>query len=121
MWFIIDSCGIGCCVATYCIMTFVSTLVIKVSILPLGKESYINSGLCIIIYLLFLILAGLSHLRCMITDPGAIPKNSVLVSSEDGQKNNGTICLRCKCSKSSRTHHCSICERCILKMDHHCP
>lgn len=31
------------------------------------------------------------------------------------------ICRRCKSFKPDRAHHCSICNRCILKMDHHCP
>lgn len=29
-------------------------------------------------------------------------------------------CRRCKCFKPARAHHCSICNRCIVKMDHHC-
>lgn len=121
MWFIIDSCGISCCVATYCIMSFVSILVTKVSILPLGREGHINPTICILIYLLLLILGGLSHFRCMITDPGAIPKNTVQISLDPSEKIPSQLCLRCKCNKSLRTHHCSICERCISKMDHHCP
>ncbi|KAK2876980.1 hypothetical protein Q8A67_021076 [Cirrhinus molitorella] len=32
-----------------------------------------------------------------------------------------TICKKCIVPKPARTHHCSICSRCILKMDHHCP
>ncbi|XP_051958992.1 palmitoyltransferase ZDHHC16B isoform X1 [Xyrauchen texanus] len=32
-----------------------------------------------------------------------------------------TICKKCIVPKPARTHHCSICNRCILKMDHHCP
>merc|ERR1719422_894717 len=30
-------------------------------------------------------------------------------------------CEKCLCIKPDRSHHCSVCERCTLKMDHHCP
>ncbi|KAI2556841.1 ZDHHC16 isoform 16, partial [Pan troglodytes] len=32
-----------------------------------------------------------------------------------------SICKKCIYPKPARTHHCSICNRCVLKMDHHCP
>ncbi|KAI8085175.1 DHHC palmitoyltransferase-domain-containing protein [Halteromyces radiatus] len=31
------------------------------------------------------------------------------------------FCDICKCFKPARTHHCSDCNVCVLKMDHHCP
>ncbi|KAJ2078181.1 Palmitoyltransferase [Coemansia sp. RSA 988] len=30
-------------------------------------------------------------------------------------------CRICKGFKPPRTHHCADCDRCVLKMDHHCP
>lgn len=30
-------------------------------------------------------------------------------------------CKKCEAFKPARAHHCSICMRCIVKMDHHCP
>jgi len=33
----------------------------------------------------------------------------------------GRWCRKCWAPKPERAHHCSMCGRCILKMDHHCP
>ena len=30
-------------------------------------------------------------------------------------------CVKCNDAKAERAHHCSICDRCVLRMDHHCP
>lgn len=30
-------------------------------------------------------------------------------------------CNKCLLPKPLRTHHCSVCNKCVLKMDHHCP
>uniref|UniRef100_A0A8R1DS94 Palmitoyltransferase n=1 Tax=Caenorhabditis japonica TaxID=281687 RepID=A0A8R1DS94_CAEJA len=30
------------------------------------------------------------------------------------------FCEKCNYWKSDRAHHCSVCERCVLGMDHHC-
>ena len=96
-----------------------------------------------------------SHLAVMLTDPGAVPKDSCPleddvqeidfraanmeggVDSYNAQMNRQRtasrahipvtvkkyrkFCKRCKAFKPIRAHHCSICGRCIIKMDHHCP
>ncbi|XP_060783492.1 palmitoyltransferase ZDHHC15B isoform X2 [Neoarius graeffei] len=31
------------------------------------------------------------------------------------------FCDHCQLIKPDRCHHCSVCETCVLKMDHHCP
>ncbi|URE01368.1 DHHC palmitoyltransferase [Musa troglodytarum] len=33
---------------------------------------------------------------------------------------NTGYCTRCQNGKPARCHHCSVCQRCVLKMDHHC-
>jgi len=31
------------------------------------------------------------------------------------------FCTQCEIFKPDRTHHCRVCNQCILRMDHHCP
>lgn len=45
------------------------------------------------------------------------PPTSLTVSSSGGAR----FCKKCQGPKPDRTHHCSTCNRCVLKMDHHCP
>ncbi|XP_075750704.1 palmitoyltransferase ZDHHC2-like [Rhipicephalus microplus] len=38
-----------------------------------------------------------------------------------GPDGSARYCVLCHLLKPDRCHHCSMCRRCIMKMDHHCP
>lgn len=48
------------------------------------------------------------------TPPGRPPTAGEFIRSAS------TVCKKCIAPKPPRTHHCSVCRRCVLKMDHHC-
>lgn len=48
------------------------------------------------------------------TPPGHPPQGELITEAV-------SICKKCIAPKPPRTHHCSVCNRCVLKMDHHCP
>jgi len=63
-------------------------------------------------------------------DPGEIEPSLLDLGHEagvDAAELRGEIlermgfCGRCEVAKPPRSHHCRVCNRCILKMDHHCP
>merc|ERR1719334_1307388 len=73
----------------------------------------------------FAVLALTSHTRTMLTDPGAVPRGNATRENiaRMGYKEGQVIfkCSKCCSIKPDRAHHCSVCQRCIRKMDHHCP
>lgn len=77
------------------------------------------------------LLAIWSFLRCSLSDPGFVPEVWVEKRPEqsgptpspsfDWTPGVVTSCQKCKEPRPERAHHCSICGRCVLRMDHHCP
>ncbi|KAJ7367393.1 DHHC palmitoyltransferase-domain-containing protein, partial [Mycena albidolilacea] len=87
--------------------------------------------------LTFLIFSAL--IVCVARDPGPVmldepgasqngvgaddAESETLMNSSplDDYSAPGRWCRKCWGPKPERAHHCSICGRCVLKMDHHCP
>ncbi|CAH0402177.1 unnamed protein product [Chilo suppressalis] len=124
-WCIKDICGIICAVLTWLLILYAEFVVMMVMLLP-GLSSYpFYAYVNIFIFQSLAFLAFASHLRTMFTDPGAVPKGNATkemikqMSFREGQ----VIfkCTKCCSIKPERAHHCSVCQRCIRKMDHHCP
>ncbi|KAG1690699.1 Palmitoyltransferase ZDHHC2 [Nymphon striatum] len=115
----------------------------------LAVESNIEKALYLILYHFFLILFVWAYWQTIFTAIGTVPRDFKLESvdyerlekesSEDGQDAilnrvardlpivNRTMrggiryCEKCHHIKPDRAHHCSVCGKCVLKMDHHCP
>jgi hypothetical protein len=75
------------------------------------------SGAATVSTVAYALLCGIvyNYVMAVISRPGSV------IQCEDNN-----ACKRCfKCQgrpcKPARTHHCSICKRCVAKMDHHCP
>lgn len=92
------------------------------------------------------LLLSIAHMRAVLSDPGTVPLPQSRVDFSDihcaesgtlplknlnnlvtvviflGFKNvDWTVCTRCETFRPPRAHHCRICQRCIRRMDHHCP
>ncbi|XWS66183.1 hypothetical protein CRYUN_Cryun05aG0178100 [Craigia yunnanensis] len=82
--------------------------------------------------MIFTFLASLclfSFFVGVLTDPGHIPssylpdvEDSCSVSDQEPKKNGvqSKYCDKCAAYKPPRAHHCRVCRKCILRMDHHC-
>ncbi|CAO3688458.1 unnamed protein product [Rhizopus microsporus] len=65
------------------------------------------------------------YLLTCFTHPGSVPSRYIPRQQAyiEVKKSTHTprFCKTCNNYKPPRTHHCSICDQCVLKMDHHCP
>ncbi|XP_047453393.1 palmitoyltransferase ZDHHC7-like [Mugil cephalus] len=123
LWFIQDCCGIVCAFITWFLVFYADFVVTFVMLLP--SRSFWYAVVNGVVFNSLAVLALTSHVRTMLTDPGAVPKgNATKKHVQSLQLKPGEVVYKCpKCCsiKPERAHHCSICKRCIRKMDHHCP
>lgn len=94
-----------------------------------------------------ILLLAMAHMRAVMSDPGTVPLPQSRVdfsdihSAETGtlflrqklchtaliftnvgyEYTDWTVCTRCETYRPPRAHHCRICQRCVRRMDHHCP
>lgn len=127
-WLNMDCCGLFCAILTYA-LHFYGVYAVCFVLLPpwMGhivndKRSLTASGYFIAIsFTALAILAIVSHYQAMTTNPGAVPPDAKPLSTTTVDSQQVLrLCRRCKSFKPQRAHHCSVCGRCIIKMDHHC-
>ncbi|XP_043912169.1 palmitoyltransferase ZDHHC16 isoform X2 [Protopterus annectens] len=98
------------------VLTSSIVLIVYICVLPIILQTYplrwivwhISYGHWNLIMIIF------HYYKAASTPPGFSPQTKTAIPAV-------AICRKCIAPKPARTHHCSICNRCILKMDHHCP
>lgn len=126
--------------ALFAVITLVATVLqysfLWILIPPLQDwtSSYIMRWGLIIFHGFFFSYLFCYYLTCT-KDPGFCPPNWIPKVSKSSlqkarqrckgyhradYKMHFRFCSQCKIFKPPRTHHCTICQRCILRMDHHC-
>jgi len=64
------------------------------------------------------------YYQAVVTNPGIVTNTPKIERSEISylrENYNYRICKHCAQIKPGRAYHCSVCDCCILKMEHHCP
>lgn len=102
-----------------------------------GAHSVLAFAIIIIFHFLLIMLLW-SYFTVVSKDPGSVPENWRAVLPEEALETGSSLndrsdcvvatdgldrrafCNHCENGKPPRCHHCSVCQRCVLKMDHHC-
>jgi len=63
----------------------------------------------------------ITHTLSMVTNPGFVNQEKLKTEKLKNKIDQLPYCKKCEAPRPFKCHHCSTCQTCILKMDHHCP
>eukprot|EP00980_Cylindrotheca_fusiformis_P031280 scaffold26118_cov171-Cylindrotheca_fusiformis.AAC.1 len=139
-WLNKDCCGLFCAFLTYCLHIY-GVYAVCMILLPPWMSTLDEEGvrsmtlwghLHRLLFTTTAVLAVYAHFKAMTTDPGAVPPDATPLSEDSNNveaqpggetdalnqpKRGKRLCRRCNSFKPKRAHHCSVCRRCIIKMD----
>ncbi|XP_068669251.1 probable protein S-acyltransferase 16 isoform X1 [Aristolochia californica] len=81
-----------------------------------------------VVFTFLVIMSTVTYGIAIVRDPGHVPA-SFMPDIEDAEspvheikRKGGDLryCQKCAHYKPPRAHHCRVCKRCVLRMDHHC-
>ncbi|KAK4099019.1 ankyrin [Parathielavia hyrcaniae] len=81
------------------------------------------------LFMVFLALIAFFYTRCMVDDPGFVPKLNGIAEQRAvideliglWKYDEAHFCVTCMIRTPLRSKHCRRCQRCVAKHDHHCP
>lgn len=123
---VIYTCLIACLqIASWCVYL----LVIRRFVWDLSSLPWAVVHTCVSAF--FLISVAVNYVGCLVVRPSTPPRQDVesgsVPSIVEDEQNYLTksqmqrICEPCGAPKPPRTHHCSTCRRCYVRLCHHCP
>eukprot|EP00755_Sulcionema_specki_P021524 Sspe_Gene.13464::Locus_4607_Transcript_1_1_Confidence_1.000_Length_1132::g.13464::m.13464/K20028/ZDHHC2_15_20; palmitoyltransferase ZDHHC2/15/20 len=119
----------GYVVLAVVLIAWINTSYVVQFVIPSWLSGYDHpSATAVVLYTVFLVMAIVTYYKAMMTHPGRVPAQwregvppQCTASEAQPLNANRVFCVTCQHWKPDRTHHCSICRRCILRYDHHCP
>ena len=81
------------------------------------ENNQILKKLISLIFYLCAFMTIYCYILSILTDPGTINDDKLKLLEKDDK----TYCKKCDKERPIRAHHCSTCNKCFLKLDHHCP
>ncbi|XP_077597732.1 palmitoyltransferase ZDHHC3 isoform X1 [Stigmatopora nigra] len=125
-----DPCGVVCLILTYFSIFYADYVVVQHVLIP----AYSGSVWCSLhasAFNVILLLLLTCHSKAVFSDPGVVPLPDTALDFSDLRSQTSrmsdrgcqgwTVCSRCETYRPPRAHHCRVCQRCIRRMDHHCP